>query len=100
MFSSLVCFAEIECSEKLARIENGNFTCSDGNKFGSECLFVCNPGFEMVGLKGKHFNSAALTCTANRTWDGWLPNCTRKQCSAHDGALEKVIVVGKNLHYY
>ncbi|XP_076807337.1 sushi, von Willebrand factor type A, EGF and pentraxin domain-containing protein 1-like [Clavelina lepadiformis] len=87
---------KIECPSTHTVLENGNASCTDGHRFESRCVYVCNPGYEMTGTTTTLFDeeTATLTCMADRTWSGSLPTCQRKQCSKNDGALTKAKLNG------
>lgn len=83
---------EIVCPLKGIELDNGNVTCSDGNRFSSECVFVCDPGYEMVYdiTQTETLEKVIRRCLVTKTWSGRLPECRRKKCSANDGAIAKV----------
>ncbi|XP_059171312.1 sushi, von Willebrand factor type A, EGF and pentraxin domain-containing protein 1-like isoform X2 [Physella acuta] len=49
-------------------IENAAVSCSHDNAYGSECISVCNQGYQMVGANSQ-------TCQENQTWSGTKPAC-------------------------
>ncbi|XP_059171313.1 sushi, von Willebrand factor type A, EGF and pentraxin domain-containing protein 1-like [Physella acuta] len=54
-------------------IENANVSCSHANAYGSECVSVCNQGYQMVGADSQ-------TCQENQTWSGSKPACNSREC--------------------
>ncbi|XP_077969047.1 uncharacterized protein LOC120326188 [Styela clava] len=51
--------------------DNGNVECSNSNKFGSECRFICDRGYMINGKR-------VLRCNENtRDWDAVRPICVR-----------------------
>ncbi|PIK36489.1 putative CUB and sushi domain-containing protein 3-like [Apostichopus japonicus] len=59
----------IICQE-LPPIAMGVITCSDGNTFGSVCVYTCNQGFFITDL-----NSQNRVCMNNGLWSGEEPAC-------------------------
>lgn len=93
-------FLEIICPKTHTELMNGNATCSDGARFESECVYVCNPGYEMIFEEKIHDDDkAVLKCQSNGEWGGKLPSCNRKQCSIHDGAIAKVRILSILVYY-
>nr|XP_018671091.1 sushi, von Willebrand factor type A, EGF and pentraxin domain-containing protein 1 [Ciona intestinalis] len=89
---------KIECPTSHTTLMNGAADCTDGSRFESRCVYVCNPGYEMTDSPTSNTedspDTAVLTCTADRTWNGRLPYCKRKQCSMHDGAITRAKLNG------
>nr|CAB3266734.1 sushi, von Willebrand factor type A, EGF and pentraxin domain-containing protein 1 [Phallusia mammillata] len=89
---------KIQCPSSHLNLENGRATCSDGLRFESQCVYVCDPGYEMTSSPDADTEDSddvmVMTCRADRTWSGELPYCKRKQCSQHDGALTKAKLNG------
>ena len=52
---------------------NGQLVCSDKDSYGSECVYTCDKGFEILG-------SERATCTAQGRWIGGRPLCKRINC--------------------
>ncbi|XP_035675655.1 sushi, von Willebrand factor type A, EGF and pentraxin domain-containing protein 1-like [Branchiostoma floridae] len=50
---------------------NGDMT--GNNRYESQMQFSCNSGYQLVG-------NATLTCLADQTWSGPVPNCSPVQC--------------------
>ncbi|XP_078672529.1 P-selectin-like [Branchiostoma floridae x Branchiostoma belcheri] len=46
---------------------------SGDNYYQDVVTFLCDPGYELVGL-------SSVTCQADRTWSGIVPTCTPIQC--------------------
>uniref|UniRef100_H2Y7G0 Uncharacterized protein n=1 Tax=Ciona savignyi TaxID=51511 RepID=H2Y7G0_CIOSA len=63
---------KIECP-MLDEPVNGNISCSENNKYLSECEFQCSLGYEIVG-------EAITMCQAGRTWSYAVPTCQRVSC--------------------
>ncbi|XP_035188743.1 E-selectin-like isoform X3 [Oxyura jamaicensis] len=60
----------------LSAPEHGEMNCShlhDNFSFGSECVFSCQPGFELTGPESRE-------CTAMGTWTGDTPRCKAISC--------------------
>ncbi|RWS04130.1 P-selectin-like protein [Dinothrombium tinctorium] len=70
----------LTCS-RLRTPENGQKTgnCENGTPVGSQCMFICNPGFETIG-------QAVLICQSNGRWNADEPRCESAipTCSALD----------------
>ncbi|XP_076439986.1 sushi, von Willebrand factor type A, EGF and pentraxin domain-containing protein 1-like isoform X2 [Babylonia areolata] len=45
----------------------------DGHRYGDGVLFVCDPGYELIG-------DYSRSCQADGTWDGELPECSPLSC--------------------
>ena len=52
-------------------IPNGEVQCTLDNAYGSVCVVVCNPGYEID-------EDIQTTCQADHTWDNLLPSCNSK----------------------
>eukprot|EP00058_Branchiostoma_floridae_P027893 XP_002613384.1 hypothetical protein BRAFLDRAFT_68379 [Branchiostoma floridae] len=61
---------EVRCPE-LSAPANGDMT--GGNRYQNQVHFSCNTGYQLVG-------STTLTCQADQTWSGPVPNCSPTQC--------------------
>ncbi|XP_019633411.1 PREDICTED: uncharacterized protein LOC109476834 [Branchiostoma belcheri] len=61
--------------------DNGRKT---GDNFYQDVVtFLCDPGYELVGL-------SSLTCQADRTWSGNVPTCTRVQCPVSSSPINGI----------
>ena len=58
----------VRCTEDIG-IENGEAVCSDGNFYGSLCVFECEPGYSIRG-------TTTMTCE-NFGWNNPSPFCER-----------------------
>ena len=58
----------VRCTEDIG-IENGEAVCSDGNFYGSLCVFECEPGYSLRG-------TTTMTCE-NFGWNNPSPFCER-----------------------
>ncbi|XP_035674957.1 P-selectin-like [Branchiostoma floridae] len=61
---------KVRCPE-LSAPANGDMT--GGNRYQNQVHFSCNTGYQLVG-------STTLTCQADQTWSGPVPNCSPTQC--------------------
>lgn len=52
---------------------NGKIKCSDADNYGSECVYECDNGFDILG-------SNQATCNAQGRWVGGRPLCRRINC--------------------
>ena len=49
-------------------IDNGTYTQTQGNTYGSVTTYACNPGWYLNG-------TATVTCWDDSVWVGDIPNC-------------------------
>nr|XP_018667880.1 sushi, von Willebrand factor type A, EGF and pentraxin domain-containing protein 1-like isoform X2 [Ciona intestinalis] len=54
-------------------LRNGEMTCTDSNNFRSDCTFLCNDGYNLVG-------SNVRTCRADHAWTGSAASCVLVTC--------------------
>ena len=74
---------EDECPlEGWNELDNGTITCTDLNKFQSECFWKCNSGFRLVSpFDNYDLTSAIVKCVENGKWNlQEAPKCVKVEC--------------------
>ena len=75
-------------------VENGQLRCSDANHYASECLFLCDPGFELVDRYDRLVTDPSVRCMANETWSvEEAPRCIPTQCSPSAEEMSQVTLL-------
>ena len=65
-----ITFLVITCDEQ-EPVPNGAVECTKGSDYSSICTVVCNAGYETD-------EDTEVECTADHTWDDYLPSCISK----------------------
>nr|XP_039271172.1 sushi, von Willebrand factor type A, EGF and pentraxin domain-containing protein 1-like [Styela clava] len=71
-----------KCPDEFLTLENGNITCTDGSFYGSQCLFTCHDGYELVNpVDDFDVTSVIVSCDSDEKWDTNIqPECRRIVC--------------------
>lgn len=86
------CFLEKLCPIEILTFTNGDVSCTDKNLYGSECLFKCNPGYELVDPGDDYdVTSMVVKCGEKAIWDAVKqPTCRRITCTPDMQKLNEV----------